>query len=110
MKNFVQPGNSIDAVAPAGGVVSGTPLLIGSLFGVPVTSAAEGETFTLNLVGVYNLPKAAGAAWAIGDKLYWDNTNKVLTKTASGNTLVAVATSVAASGDVKGDARLGIVT
>ena len=34
-----------------------------------------------------------------GAKLYWDNTNKVLTTTASGNTIVGVAAAAAASGD-----------
>lgn len=107
MKNYVQPGNSISIPAPTGGVVSGVPVIIGSLAGVPGTTAAEGADFEYHLVGVYDIDKATGAAWAIGDKIYWDAVAKKGTKTTSGNTLFAVATAVAASGDTTGRIRLG---
>ena len=42
MKNFVQPGNTVTLIAPSGGVKSGDPLLVGSLFGVCATDALEG--------------------------------------------------------------------
>ncbi len=35
---------------------------------------------------------------AVGDVLYWDDTNKRLTKTATDNTKVAVATEASADG------------
>ena len=61
--------------------------------------------------GVYDgVPKAAGAAWAIGDILYWDNTAGNFTKTATNNTRVGSALSVQASGDVVGRVKLGIST
>ena len=108
MKNFEQPGNSITIPAPAGGVVSGVPVIVGSLAGIPGTTAAEGVDFELHLVGVYNpIDKATGAAWAIGDKLYWDGVAKKATKTSAGNTLFAVAAGVAAAGDATGRIRLG---
>lgn len=110
MKNFVQPGDTLTLTAPSGGVVSGTPLLLGALFGVPVITAAAGETFTLAREGVYSgLPKATHAtdqAWAVGDLLYWDDSAKKLTKTASGNTLVAIATAAAESTAALGTAVL----
>lgn len=110
MKNYVQHGDTLDLVAPSGGVVSGVAYLIGTIFAVAVVSAAEGATFAGRLTGVYTLPKATGEAWTQGAALYWDNTNKRLTTTSSGNTKVATAAVAAGSGDTSGYARLnGVV-
>ncbi|MFG1267640.1 DUF2190 family protein [Xanthobacter sp. DSM 14520] len=111
MKNFVQHGDTLDMTAPAGGVISGTAYLIGALFGVATASADAGTTFPLRVVGVYTLPKATGEAWAQeGAILYWDNTNKRLTTTASGNTKVGSVASAALSAATTGVIRLnGIV-
>ncbi|KZE33147.1 DUF2190 family protein [Chelatococcus daeguensis] len=107
MKNYVQPGNTITLTAPYA-VVSGDGLLVGSIFGVAAGSAALGETVGASLVGVFDLKKVASQAWAAGDKVYWDNTNKEATKTATGNTAVGVATEAVAggAGDVIGRVRL----
>jgi predicted RecA/RadA family phage recombinase len=109
MKNYVQDGDMLDLVAPSGGVVSGTAYLIGAILIVAAVSAAEGEAFAGATEGVYTLPKTTGEAWTQGAKLYWNDTTKKLTTTASGNTLVGVATAAAASADTSGNCRLGIV-
>lgn len=88
----------IDAAAPSGGVISGTAYLIGALLAVAIVTAAEGETVAFRVTGGVDLPKASGAITQFA-KLYWDDTNKRLTTTASGNTLVGVAGKPAASGD-----------
>lgn len=106
MKNYVQPGHTLDLTAPAGGVVSGTGYLIGTMFVVASVTAAAGATFAARLEGVYTLTKAAGAAWTEGAAVYWDNTAKNVTTTASGNTKIGVAAAVAASGDTLGNVRL----
>lgn len=95
--------------APAGGILSGEGALIGSFFGVAVKSAAAGELTPFFVTEVYTLPKAAGAV-AIGAKLYWDATNKVVTTTASGNTLIGAATEAALSGDAVATVRLNGIT
>ena len=106
MKNYVQKGDALDFVAPSGGVVSGTAVLIGVTLVIPVTSAAEGETFAGAVEGVFELPAATSQAWATpGLKIYWDGTNDLLTTTASGNSLVGITAapkgSAAAVGNVK---------
>lgn len=89
--------------APSGGVVSGAPVVIGSIFGVPIASADEGELFALDRNGVHELAKTTGQSWAVGDKLYWNNTTKALTKTsAAGLYLVGSAAAVAGSADTVG--------
>ncbi|NEW96639.1 DUF2190 family protein [Rhodopseudomonas sp. BR0G17] len=111
MQNYNSKGGTLQLTAPAGGVVGGSPVQIGAgIFGVPVANAAAGDSFSLVTKGVFSdVPKATGAAWAEGDYLYWDNTAKNLTKTATNNLRVGVAVSAAASGDAVGAAKIGPV-
>ena len=106
-KNFVQPGSIITLTAPYA-VTSGSGLLVGSIFGIATTDAVAGENIETTLVGVFDLKKVASQAWLQGDKIYWDNTNKETTKTATSNTLIGVAiTAIGAGADeVIGRVRL----
>ena len=89
-------------------VASGDGLLVGSIFGVAAGEAASGATVEAALVGIFDLKKVASQAWSAGDKVYWDNTNKEATKTATANTLIGVAVEAVAggAGDVIGRVRL----
>ena len=104
-KNLIQKGDVLDLIAPTGGVVSGAPVLIGSILVVPLVTAAETEVFAGQVVGVFEVAKATGVI-AAGAKVYWNATNSNLTTTASGNTLVGVAVEAAASGDATVKVRL----
>ncbi len=107
MQNYSKSGDVITVTAPVGGVVSGVPVLIGAaLFGIPAVTAAAGESFELLRKAQAPLPKAAALAITAGDQLYWDNTAKVLNKTASGNTLVAIAVLDALAADTTVEAVL----
>jgi predicted RecA/RadA family phage recombinase len=75
------------------------------LFGVAVNKLANAEVGAFNLVGVYELAKATGAITA-GAKVYWDNSAKNVTTTASGNSLIGAATVAALSGDATVIVRL----
>jgi predicted RecA/RadA family phage recombinase len=97
MKNYVQPGNTITLTAPYD-VASGDGLLVGSIFGVATGAAANGEPIEAALVGVFDLKKVGSQAWAVGDKVYWDNTAKETTKTTTSNTLIGVAIEAVGSG------------
>lgn len=97
MKNYIQEGEIVTLTAPYD-VASGGGALVGALFGVAVTTVANGSEGEFSIEGAYSLPKASGAL-AQGAKVYWDNTNKVVTGTASGNTLIGCALKAAASGD-----------
>jgi len=108
MKNYVQPGDNLDLVAPYD-VASGAGFLVGSIFAVASAIALSGAAVVGVTEGVFTLAKATGEAWTVGAKLYWDNTNKRLTTTSSGNTLVGVATKAALSADTSGNIKLGIV-
>lgn len=96
MKTYVQPGTTLTLTAPYA-VSSGDGLLVGAIFGVASGDADNGASVEATLVGVFDLKKVASQAWAVGDKVYWDNTAKVATKTATSNTLIGVAVAAVGS-------------
>jgi predicted RecA/RadA family phage recombinase len=105
MKNYICPGDNVTIIAAAP-ITSGDGILLNSIFGVAAKDANTDESVVLDLVGVFSLPKATGATWAIGDTIYWDNTAKNCTKTSASNTKVGVAYASAGSADTVGEVRL----
>ena len=101
MKNFVQKGDAIDVVTPSGGMTAGRFYIIGALAGVAALTTLEGEGNVLHRTGVYELPKAASETWAIGDVLYYDESN-AFTKTPADNIPAGVAAAIAADAAVVG--------
>ncbi|MGL6122450.1 MAG: DUF2190 family protein [Shewanella sp.] len=96
MKKYVQDGNTIN-FTPAAAVASGEAVLLGALLVVAVGAIAintEGVGLT---EGVFELPKLSTDVVAQGAPIYWDNTNKRLTVTTAGNTLVGKAWAAAAN-------------
>lgn len=61
-KNYVEDGDVLTLIAPAGGVQSGVPAVIGDLVVMPLVDAAVGEPFAGKPGGVWSLPAAAGLA------------------------------------------------
>lgn len=108
--NHVQVGHTVTAIAPTGGVVSGQLVVIGALALIPHTTAAEGEEFEAATSEVWSLPKKATDTPAQFAKAYWDDTNKHVTTTATGNTLVGVFMNAQASGTDLADVRLNGVS
>lgn len=107
MRNFIQPGETITAIAPAGGIVSGAGLLIGSLFGVAAYTAAEDAEVEVAVEGVFELAKVNAQAWALGEPVFWDAATKLVTNVATGNVLIGTAVAVAANPSPTGRVRLG---
>jgi predicted RecA/RadA family phage recombinase len=56
--------------------------------------------------GVFTHAKTSAQAWTQGAKIYWDDSNKVFTTTASGNTLVGAAVLAAANPSATGTVLL----
>ena len=107
MKNFIQPGDNLDLVAPRA-LASGAGFLVGSIFGVASADAASGSSVVSVVRGVFDLPKAAVAVTQ-GAKLYWDNTAFNVTTSIGTNVLIGVATQAAATADATARVKLGIV-
>lgn len=106
MKNFLQDGRVLTVTAPSGGIISGAGLKVGDLFGVAQATAAEGKDVAIVTTGVFSMSKVSAQAWTAGAKVYWDDTNKLATTTASGNTLIGRATAAAANPTAKGNVLL----
>ena len=109
MMNYLGESDELIAVAPAP-VMSGQPLLLGSAFGVVVRGAAQGRHLRLLLKGCFRLPKNFAEAWSIGNPLFWDNTNAVVTVASAGNTRIGVAIAAAANPSSVGNVRLNPMT
>lgn len=104
-KNYIQEGDTLTLPAPYA-VSSGGGALIGAVFGVALETLASGATGDFQTEGVFELPKTSAQAWTVGTKIYWDDTNKVTTTTATSNTLIGVAVAVAANPSSTGLVRL----
>ena len=105
MKNYIQAGLNVTVVAAAA-VLSGGGVLVGAMFGVASAAAAIGEEVVLVRQGVFTLPKLSAQAWAVGDKIYWDDGAGQCTTVALGNTLIGMAHAVAANPTATGEVLL----
>ncbi len=100
MKNYIQNGEAVNYLVPVSTtIVAGDVVAIGTnLTGVAVTSGTTGDTIVVNLCGVYELSKDAPLVITQGDKLFWNTTNKEITKTVTDRP-IGVAWAGAASAD-----------
>jgi predicted RecA/RadA family phage recombinase len=107
MKNFIQEGRYLTLVAPYD-VSAGDGAQIGQIFGVATLNALSGADTQFDTKGVYELDKAPSQAWAVGAAVYWDNSNKYCTTSASGNLLIGAAVAAVGSGaeETLGQVRL----
>lgn len=111
MQNYIQNGHIIRVTTPAGGIASGAPLIVGSIFGVAAYSSAEGDPVELSTTGVFQLPKASAAVLTVGARVAWDNTVKEVTTPATGRIPIGVAAEAAGNGITSVAVRLdGVAT
>lgn len=80
--------------------VAKEPVVSNSRVFIPLNSADADATNAFYFSAqISDAPKAAGAAWAVGDALYWDASAKAFTKTSTANTACGYALAAAASAD-----------
>ena len=97
MKTFVQEGDTL-TLAPGADVASGIGFLFGAaLFGVSTGAALNGVASPFQVSGVVTIGKTSALAIAVGDRLFWDSTNKVVNKTSAAQQQVGVAVEAAAN-------------
>ncbi len=108
MKNFVKNGDRLSFIAPVGGVKSGEFNVVGAAFGINAISANEGEDCELDVSGgVYRkLPKIETEDWDNGIAIYWNATDKKMTKVKSSNLKVGIANGSLETGTATGTVRL----
>lgn len=107
MKNFTQAGNIL-TLTPAAPVASGVGYLFGAaLFGVATSDVASGVAGEFKTGGVVTIGKTSALAIAVGDRLFWDATNKVVNKTTTAQQCVGVAVEAAANPSATVSMKLG---
>jgi predicted RecA/RadA family phage recombinase len=97
MKNFIEKGNRLLFTVGAD-TASGAGVLVGKRLGVACSAILNGAIGVLAMEGVFNLPKLSTDVVAQGALLYWDDTNKRLTVTATSNTLAGYAQTASGNG------------
>jgi len=97
MKNFIQTGDVLN-LAPGADVASGVGYLFGAaLFGVATGDVASGATGAFAVDGVVEIAKTSALAISVGDRVFWDATNKCVNKTATAQQCVGIAVAAAAN-------------
>lgn len=109
-KNFVQKGDVVTVTSPSGGVSSGDPVMIGTLFGVATHDAAEDADLELAVEGVWDIPGDTNLVISAGDRVFWDSTNGWVDKTTASQQCVGVATLDKTQTGATCRVRLGSVT
>lgn len=97
MKNLIQAGLTIDHT-PTAARASGAVTLIGTKIGVAAADVAANTPGVFYVEGVFKVPAKSTDTPAQGAALYWDNSARELTTTASGNTYAGYAYEAKASG------------
>ena len=105
MKNYTQHGDIVTVAAPYA-VASGDGLLVGALFGVATSAAVNGAEVEAMTDGTVRITALSTDTGSIGAKVYWDNTNKRVTTTASGNTLIGCLMAAKTNGETAATVRL----
>lgn len=102
---YVQNGNVIDVIASAD-ISVGDVVPLTNMCGVALVDIAANDTGSVKLDGVFTLPTDTGAAWSVGEKVYWDATNNRATKTSTSNTPLGFAVTAKASAGTSCNVKL----
>lgn len=95
---FVHDGYAID-YTPGADVASGDVIVQGDLVGVVRFDIKANVLGALAVAGVFDFAKNTGVAYTVGQILYWDDTNNIVTSTATGNKLIGKVARAAATTD-----------
>lgn len=104
MTNFVQKGITVTLAAPYN-VTSGGGLLVGTIFGIASDTALSTASVEAVTEGVFDITKAAGVV-VQGQKMFWDDSAKVVTTVTAGNFPIGSATQAQLTGDTTARVRL----
>lgn len=107
MNNYIQDGDVL-TLTPGADVAAGVGYLFGTaLFGVAVADVANGAAGAFQTEGVVEIAKTSALAISVGDRLYWDATNKCVNKTATAQKGVGIAVADAANPSATVTMKLG---
>jgi predicted RecA/RadA family phage recombinase len=70
--NYQQPGEVIDYTNAGSAITAGQVVRIGKILGVALVNIANGATGSVQISGVFTVPKVSAAVIAQGENLTWD--------------------------------------
>jgi len=110
-KNYYQDGATMDWHNGTGeAVVSGQPVIVGSIVGIAQHNIQDGGDGVLMMAGVFVLPKVAADTWPRGERLFLSKTGELTSKAKDGsddNAFAGSAWITTNANDVEGRVRLG---
>ena len=101
---FVHDGKAID-YTPSVDTPAGSVIVVGDRVGITIVDIAANTLGALAMTGVFDFAKDNTVIPLYG-KVYWDNTAKKATLTASGNTLLGISLSETVATDTVVRVRL----
>lgn len=104
--NKVRDGDRLPLTCPYATITSGQGMLVGLLFGVALASGVTGDSITVDTKGVFTLTALSTDTASAGALAYWDDTNRRITTTSTGNTLVGHFTAAKTIGQTTADIKL----
>lgn len=102
---FVTEGCVLDYAAGSN-IISGAVVVAGTKVGVALANIASGATGSVQISGVFRLPKLSTDVIGQGAIVYWDTTPGEITTTSAGNTEAGVAYAAAGNGATTVDVLL----
>ena len=102
---FIHDGKSID-YTPEMDISAGSVIVQNNLIGITKLEIKAGRLGALAVVGVFDVVKG-NTAIPIGSKVYWDNTAKQVTLTATNNALLGITVQESTAEDTVVRVRLG---
>lgn len=110
MKNKVSDGDRIGLVCPYATITSGQAILVGALFGIAIFDGVAGDVIVADIEGEFTITALSTDVAAAGALAYWDDTNRRITVTSTGNTLVGTFTAAKADAETTAQVRLLSIT
>lgn len=95
---FIQPGKVLDFTNAGTAIASGAAVVIGTRVGVALANIANGATGSVQICGVFQMPKTSGDTMAQGALVYVIAATGVFTTTSAGNVLAGSAAAAAGAG------------
>ncbi len=103
--NLFADGDRTELTSPYA-VTAGQGMLVGTLFGVALFSVATSTQVAVAHVGIWDITKEPSLAISAGARVFWDNTNRRVTTTATSNVCIGHATVAALAADTTVRVRL----
>lgn len=107
-KTYIQRGDILTLPAPAA-VASGGVVVAGAIVGVAMGSAASGAAVDVATVGVFRLPKISAQTHTLGEIVFWDAGDALVSDDAESGANPRIGVVVEAAGNGVGTVavRLG---